>query len=125
MLFRSYTVWQELNTPAKVTAQWSGPAERAPEGFAITVTPNTEHNLPFYPLRDYGLRWSVVDEQGKTLVSGARPPGELTQAVSVTGVLPADARAKRYRLKVELLGPTGLDGAQVTLEWPLGGRSDH
>ena len=122
----SYAVWQELNTPAKVTAQWSGPEERAPEGFAITVTPNTEQDLPFYPLRDYGLRWSVVDEQGKTLVSGARPLSEITAGVSVTGVLPADARAKRYRLKVELLSPTGLSGAQARLEWPLGGaRNDR
>ena len=114
----SYAVWQQLNTPAKVTAQWSGPAERAPQGFAITVTPNTERNLPFYPLRDYGLKWGVVDEQGKTLVNGTRPPSEMTQTVSVTGVLPAEAHAKRYRLKVELLSPTGLDGAQATLEWP-------
>jgi beta-glucuronidase len=115
----SYAVWQQLNTPAKVAAQWSGPAERAPEGFAITVTPNTERNLPFYPLRDYGLRWSVVDEQGKTLVSGARLASEFTQVVSVTGVLPADARAKRYHLRVELLSPTGLGGTQASLEWPL------
>jgi beta-glucuronidase len=117
----SYAVWQQLNTPATVTAQWSGPTGRAPEGFAITVTPNTERNLPFYPLRDYGLRWSVADEQGKILVSGARPPSEFTQVVSVTGVLPADARAKRYRLKVELLSPAGV-GAEATLEWPLATR---
>ncbi len=64
----------------------------------------------------------MVDEQGKTLVSGARLPSEFTQAVSVTGVLPADARAKRYHLKVELLSPTGLGGAQATLEWPLAAR---
>ena len=117
----SYAVWQQLNSPAQLTAQWSGPAERAPEGFAITVTPNTERNLPFYLLRDYGLKWSVVDEKGKALVSGARPPSELTQAVSVTGALPADVRAKRYRLKVELLSPTGV-GAEATLEWPLATR---
>jgi hypothetical protein len=81
------------------------------------VTPNTERDLPFYPLHTAELTWSVVDEQGKTLVSGTRPLSQLTQAVLVTDVLPADARAKQYHLAVKLLSATGLD-AQAALEWP-------
>ena len=113
----SYAVWQQLNTPAQLTAHWSGPADRTPQGFAITVTPNTERDLPFYPLHTAELTWSVVDEQGKALVSGTRPLSQLTQAVLVTDVLPADARAKQYHLAVKLLSATGLD-AQAALEWP-------
>jgi hypothetical protein len=113
----SYAVWKELNAPAQLAARWSGSPDRAPAGFSVTIAPNTERNLPFYPLHDYKLTWSVVDELGKSLVSGERPLSELTQAVSVAGALPADVRAKRYHLSVKMLGPTGL-GAEAALDWP-------
>jgi beta-glucuronidase len=116
----SYGVWKELNSPAQLAARWSGASDRGPEGFSITVTPNTERNLPFYPLHGYELTWSVLDEQGKSLGNGTRSLSELTQPVSVTGPLPADAHAKRYRLNVKLLSPTGV-AAETVLEWLQGG----
>jgi beta-glucuronidase len=113
----SYLVWRDLNSPARLRMRWAGPADRPPEGFSIEVAPNTERDLPFYPLRDHQLVWTVVDERGRALASGARPLAELTQVVSVAGALPVDSSHERYRLDVQLLGPTGLQAAQGTLEW--------
>ena len=114
----SYDVWKRLNSPAKIAARWVGSSEATPTGFTLEVTPNTERSLPFYPLHDYRLTWRLLDEQGKALANGDRPLAELTQPVSVTASLPADAQGKGYRLKVALLSPTGLIAGDTTLEWP-------
>jgi beta-galactosidase/beta-glucuronidase len=114
----SYAVWKEMNSPARLMAQWNGPAGQPPQGFSIAVTPNTERDLPFYTLRAAELTWQVMDEKGRALASGTRPLPELTQAVSVTGALPAGAPAVRYRLSVKLQGPTSVS-AETALEWPI------
>ena len=114
----SYAVWKELNSPARLKARWTGPASQSPQGFSMTITPNTEADLPFYILRDAGLTWRVADEKGRTLASGTQPLPELTQPVSVTGVLPEGTAAGRYRLNVKLLGPNSVS-AETALEWPL------
>ena len=120
----SYAVWKELNSPARLTAQWTGPAGRSPQGFSIAVTPHTERDLPFYTLRDAQLTWRVVDEKGRTLAEGARPLPELTQDVAVTGALPAGTSAGRYRLSVKLLGPNSVS-AETGLEWPMTNPVQH
>ena len=114
----SYAVWKELNSPARLTAQWTGPAGQSPQGFSIVLTPNTEADLPFYTLRDAELTWRVADEKGHTLASGTRPLPELTQPVSVTGTLPQGTPAGRYRLSVKLLSPNSVS-AETGLEWPV------
>jgi hypothetical protein len=113
----SYAVWKELNSPARLTVRWTGPAERPPEGFSIEVVPNTERDLPFYPLHDYDLVWRVIDERGRILASGARSLPDLTAMVSASGAVAADAASKRYILSVQLLSPAGLRASESTLEW--------
>jgi beta-glucuronidase len=143
----SYSVWKELNTPAKIAVRWTGPGARAPTGFVLLVSPNTDRDLPFYTLRDYRLVWAVVDEKGATLTRGDRQLVELIAPVSVTGTLPSvslapglpsgrDAtvvpdglqgpdnshgKGQMYRLSVTLLSPTGMMAADARLEW----RSEH
>jgi beta-glucuronidase len=119
----SYAVWKELNSPARLTVRWEGTAGRPPEGFSIEVAPNTERDLPFYPLHDYQLVWSVVDERGRSLASGTRSLAELTRMVSVTGALATDSSHERYRMSVQLLSPTGLREAEGTLVWSRDGAS--
>jgi beta-glucuronidase len=139
----SYNVWKELNSPARLAAHWVGPVEQLPGGFALVVTPNTERDLPSYPLHDYRLTWSIVDAKGKPVVNGDRQLTELTEPVTVTGSLPAtaspaptdrtaaagspdglampaqpDGSAPTYRLTVTLLSPAGLAAASEMLEWP-------
>jgi hypothetical protein len=113
----SYRVWKKLTEPARITVHWVSPPDRAPTGFALLVTPNSERSLPFYPLHDYRLNWSVVDETGKSLGGGERRFVELIDAVPVTGALqPSEGHA--LRLNVELQSPTGLPVADEVLEWP-------
>lgn len=116
----SYAVWKELNSPARITAQWTGAAGQSPSGFSIAVVPNTERDLPFYTLRDAVLTWRAVDEQGRILVNGTKLLPELTQVVSVTGELPAGTPggSGRYRLSVKLQSPISTS-AETTLEWPM------
>lgn len=114
----SYAVWKALNRPAAIAASWSGLPGQGPTGFAVAVTPNTDRNLPFYPLHDYRLAWTLVDDKGKPLTSGERPLAELTAAMSVTGSLPPAAPGHSYRLHVTLLSPAGSVAGDETLEWP-------
>ena len=100
----SYAVWKRLNRPAAVEARWTSvpnapnapnipnaAAGPVPTGFALAVAPPTDRNLPFYPLHDYRLVWRVVDARGAMVTSGERALPELTQALSITGSLPAVA----------------------------------
>jgi hypothetical protein len=146
----SYSVWKDLNSPARLAAHWVGPVEQLPGGFALVVTPNTERDLPFYPLHDYRLAWSILDAKGKPVVNGDRQLTELTEPVTVTGSLPAvappvptdrtataglpdglampaqpDGSAPTYRLTVTLLSPTGFVAASDMLEWPRPARASQ
>jgi beta-glucuronidase len=114
----SYQVWKQLTRPAQVTAQWVGAKTETPTGFAVLLTPNSERNLPFYPLHNYRLIWKVLDEKGKSLGSGERLFAELIDAAPVSAALPPDAGGHTFRLTVALISPTGLVVADETLEWP-------
>lgn len=135
----SYGVWKELNRPARLVAHWVGPAEQPPAGFDLAVTPNTERDLPFYPLHGYRLTWAVLDAKGNAVVNGDRQLGELTTPVNITGSLSAgapaetrdstgspaglsapaapDDRRPTYQLTVTLVSPTGSVAASEMLEW--------
>jgi beta-glucuronidase len=143
----SYAVWKDLNSPARIAAHWVGPLEQIPNGFTLVVTPNTERDLPFYPLHDYRLAWSVLDGTGKLVAYGDRQLAGLTDPVTVTGSLspaappephrpaaagspdglaapaPPEAREPKYRLTVTLLSPIGLVAGSETLEWTQPARA--
>jgi beta-glucuronidase len=113
----SYQVWKKLTEPATITAHWVSAPDQAPTGFALLLTPNSERSLPFYPLHNYRLIWSVVDDGGKSLGAGERRFADLIDAVPVTGALQS-AEGHALRLNVELQSPTGLPVADEVLEWP-------
>jgi beta-glucuronidase len=113
----SYQVWKKLTEPATITAHWVSAPGQAPTGFALLVTPNSERSLPFYPLHDYRLIWSVVDDGGKSLGAGEHRFADLIDAVPVTGALQS-AEGHALRLNLELQSPTGLPVADEVLEWP-------
>jgi hypothetical protein len=113
----SYEVWRELNAPAKIDARWTDSANGAIAGFTATVTPNAEQSLPYYPLHDYVLNWTLLDEKGGVLSGGDRRFEDLMRTEELTGSLPPDAAAHAPRLVVRLLGPTGV-AAERTLDWP-------
>ncbi len=113
----SYRVWKKLTEPATIAVHWVSAPDRAPTGFALLVTPRSERSLPFYPLHDYRLVWSVVDEKGKLRGGGERRFAELNDEVGVNGaVQPGEGGA--LRLTVELQNPAGLTVADEALEWP-------
>jgi beta-glucuronidase len=113
----SYQVWKKLTEPATITAHWVSTPNQPPTGFALLVAPNSERSLPYYPLHDYRLIWSIVDESGKSLGGGERRFALLIDAVPVTGALQA-GEGHTLRLNVELQSPTGLAVADEVLEWP-------
>lgn len=113
----SYDVWRELNTPAKIDARWSGGANGGIAGFTVAVTPNEEHSLPYYPLHDYALNWTLLDEKGRSVSAGERRYGDLIRTEEISGSIPPAAADHAMRLVVRLLGPTGV-AAERTLDWP-------
>jgi beta-glucuronidase len=115
----SYETWKKLTRPAAIGVRWVSASGQFPTGYALQVTPNTERDLPFYPLHDYRLAWTLRDGQGKSLQSGERRIAEFAGTVEATGTLPAVDTGHALRLTVSLLGPTGLVAAVETLEWPL------
>ena len=88
-------------------------------GFRATITPNSERQLPSYPLHDYQLAWSVQDEAGVTLASGVRRIGESGKPEQITGSVPRDFAGGSLRLTIRLLRPAGTVAAEQTLAWPI------
>jgi hypothetical protein len=113
----SYEVWKQLNAPATIEMRWTT-AATTPNGFLVTVTPNEQQNLPYYPLHDYQLMWNVLDEKGVAVATGNRQYGDLTHAVQVAESLKMNAAGAALHVAALLLSPTGAVAAQQTLEWP-------
>jgi beta-glucuronidase len=113
----SYDVWRELNAPAKIDARWAAAANGVISGFTATVSPNAEQSLPYYPLHDYVLDWTLLDEKGKALSGANIRYDDLIRTEKVAGSLPPYAAGHAVRLVVRLLGPTGV-AAERTLDWP-------
>ena len=113
----SYEAWKQLNQVVKLEAHWIGPQAAIPTGFTATVTPNSQQDLPYRPLNDYELAWTVQDENGKLIASGKRHFDELTRTISVDGSVPTDLGRAFRRLAVILQTPSGTVTAERTLEW--------
>ena len=116
----SYAVWKELNRPAALSANWVKPAAAAggPAGFSLAVTARTERDLPYWPLRDYRLDWSVRNAKGAAIASGQHRYADLEDSSALSESLPANAPAGAYRLEATLVGPTGVAAAELGLTWP-------
>jgi Glycosyl hydrolases family 2, TIM barrel domain/Glycosyl hydrolases family 2, sugar binding domain/Glycosyl hydrolases family 2 len=113
----SYDVWKQLNAPAKIAMQWAS-AAKTPTGFLVTITPNAQQSLPYYPLHDYQLVWDVLDEKGVALATGSRQYGDFDHAEKVAESLKNNAGTALH-VSARLLSPTGAVAAQQTLEWPV------
>jgi Glycosyl hydrolases family 2, TIM barrel domain/Glycosyl hydrolases family 2/Glycosyl hydrolases family 2, sugar binding domain len=114
----SYGVWKEMNAPAKLDGSWVIAANSAVTGFVGTVTPNSQESLPYYPLRDYLLVWSLFDEKGRAISGGNRKLAHLSRAEQVAGTLPPEAPGHSLHMIFTLLDPTGIVAAERALEWP-------
>jgi endo-1,4-beta-mannosidase len=116
----SYEVWKQMNAAVKLEVQWGGSTDAMPTKFIATVTPNSERDLPYRPLSDYQLAWTLRDEQGKTIASGQQHFDRLTSPATVDAALPTgstDIGGTFRRLAVTLLAPSGSLAAERTLEW--------
>jgi beta-glucuronidase len=113
----SYQVWKRATAPALIEARWLGAPETP--GFEVTVTPASERELPYFPLRDYQLAWKVQDDAGITVVGGARHFDNLNGPERIGGALPAGNPGRVLHLVVTLLGPSGVAAAERTIDWPV------
>jgi beta-galactosidase/beta-glucuronidase len=116
----SYEVWREMTAPAKLETHWVRDAKTTVTGFVGTVTPNSQENIPYFPLHDYALAWNLLDEKGVAVLSGNKSFAHLGQAEQVSGAIPQDAAGHSLHLIVTLLDPTGDIVGERTLEWPAG-----
>ncbi|HZF26896.1 MAG TPA: glycoside hydrolase family 2 TIM barrel-domain containing protein [Steroidobacteraceae bacterium] len=114
----SYAVWKDLNTPARIEARWNLAPSGAPTDFTATATPNSEQQLPSYPLHDYRLSWQLLDEKNQLVQSGERPLAEFKAPQTISGTLPQDSKSHVFHLIVTLLRPAGTVAAERSLEWP-------
>ena len=113
----SYEVWKEMTGPAKLETHWVRDGNSTVTGFAGTVTPNSQLNIPYYPLHDYALVWNLLDEKGKAVASGNRKLAHLSRAEQISGPLPSDVAGRPLHLVLTLLDPTGGIVGERTLEW--------
>jgi beta-glucuronidase len=113
----SYEVWKQLTSPATIDAHWTG-APGSTLGFAATVTPNPDQDLPSYPLYGYEFGWRLLDEKGRAVAHGQQILGKSDATLSMEGALPFESAGRAFRLVVTLVGPTGSAAAERTLEWP-------
>lgn len=116
----SFEVWKRWNAPARIDAHWVGTGS-APAGFKLTVTANSERDLPSYPLHDYQLQWKVLDADGKVTLSGSRQLVDLQVPAKVSGTVPRNAAGSARQLVVTLLRPTGSAAAEQVIAWPASG----
>jgi beta-glucuronidase len=115
----SFYVWKELNAPATIKAEFTGPQYSIPNGFKAAVTKRAYSELPSYPMRDYRLRWEVRDQHGELVASGDRALESLQQPDSFTEQWVAKSDLTSLTLRVMLLSPTGDTAAEETNQWLL------
>ena len=118
----SYEVWREMNQPAMLDAQWQRGAGAQITGFSATVVPRAERDIPYYPLHDYALVWSLVDAKGKVVASGKRQFEHLAAPVQITAALPKEASGQPLQLSVNLFSASGALAAERRLSWPTAER---
>ena len=115
----SFEVWKRVNAPAHIDARWVANGGGAATGFVLTVTANSEHELPSYPLHDYQLNWKLLDEHGDVTLTGTHRLGDLHAPEQIAGSVPRDAAGTRRQLIVTLLRPSGIAAAEQSFGWPL------
>jgi len=83
----------------------------------VTVTPNSERQLPSYPLHGYQLVWALKDEAGVALAGG---PGSSmnSRRPKRSRPLAAGSAGRSLHLEVRVLRPAGTVAAERTLAWP-------
>jgi beta-glucuronidase len=113
----SYYVWKDLNAPAVIDAQWSPGAAGPPSSYTVTVTPNSQTDLPSYPLHNYRLVWELCDESGNLLTSGEKQFANMSNAQTVSGNVGNQSAAKALKLHLTLLRPTGAVAAEKFMDW--------
>jgi hypothetical protein len=111
----SYAAWKQLTALARIEAQWTGTPV---SGFAATVTPNSERQLPSYPMHGYRLAWALKDEAGIALAGGTRRLAEFSAPEPLKARLPQAASGHSLSLEIRVLRPDGSAAAERTLAWP-------
>jgi hypothetical protein len=119
----SYYVWKELNAPAAIAAQWNRESGGIPSAYTVTVTPHAATDLPSYPLHNYRLTWELCDENGKLLARGEKQFADLNEIQTVLGSVGNRSAAKKLKLHLTLLRPTGAVAAEKSLDWHAGEQS--
>jgi hypothetical protein len=111
----SYALWKELTAPARVSVEWNE-TYRAPTAFRLTITPRTEAEIPYRPLRGYRVEWIVRDDDDGLVARGGEALEHLDGPRDVEGRLPAST-TKAMRLQVRLLQPDGRTALESELRW--------
>jgi beta-glucuronidase len=117
----SYQVWKDLNASASLSAEWTDATGSKPGGFKASVTPRSERDLPYHPLRDYRLAWQILDQKGKLIAGSEQQLATFAAPVTVSGALPTTAEGQSFTLVLTLLRPTGAVAAERRLDWTAGG----
>ncbi len=112
----SYKVWQELNTPARLSVQWLYDVQGRPVGFRATVARRGPDEIPSYTLRDYRVVWELRDNDSTRVAGGTAGLQEIGPPQSVVSNWPASA-SKSLRLTFKVYRPTGFVAAEKTLDW--------
>ena len=112
----SYRVWQEVNAPARVKAEWQYDSERRPVGFRASIDRRRPDEIPFYALRNYRLVWELRDDDNTLLASGSKALPEIGPPQALDAQWPASA-SKSLRLRLRVFRPTGFVAAEKTLDW--------
>jgi beta-glucuronidase len=112
----SYKVWQELNAPARVTAEWQYDSQRRPVGFRASIERRRPDEIPSYTLRNYRADWELRDDDIALLASGSKALPEIGPPQALDAQWPA-AASKSLRLRLRVYRPTGFVAAEKTLDW--------
>ena len=112
----SYKVWQELNSPARLRLEWVYNQDRRPVGFHASIARHGPEEIPSYPLRNYGAKWELRDNDNNVLVGGAAEWAEIGQPQSMEEKWAASP-SKSLRLTLRLYRPTGFIAAEKVLDW--------
>jgi len=112
----SYKVWQELNSPARLSVDWIYNADRKPVSFHATVERRRPEEIPSYALRDYRLVWELRDNDNNKLTGGERIVPEIGPPQSLEASWQAFP-SKSLRLTLRLYRPTGFIAAEKILNW--------
>ena len=112
----SYRVWQQVNAPAHVSADWQYYSERRPVGFHASIERRRPDEIPSYTLRSYRLDWELRDDDNTLVASGSKPLPEIGPPQGLEANWPT-VNSKSLRLRLRLYRPTGFVAVDKTLDW--------